>query len=68
MLKQTKRIALRNFSFSSKLEPERDHHTGSGQNVPAPAPQHYNKMLLYNFFFLYFRLELTLRQTPVWNY
>ena len=66
MLKQTKRIALRNFSFSSKLEP--DHQTGSGQNVPAPAPQHNNKMLLYNFFFLYFRLELTLRQTPLLNY
>ena len=38
MLEQTKRISFRISSVSSKAEP--DLQTGSGQNVPAPAPQH----------------------------
>ena len=36
MFKQRKRIAFRICSFSSKLEPEPEHQTGSGQNIPAP--------------------------------
>ena len=39
MLDWRKRIAFIIFSFSSKLEPQPDLSTGSGQNVP--APQHW---------------------------
>ena len=40
MLEQTKRMSFRISSDLSKVEPEPDLHTGSGQKVPAPAPQH----------------------------
>ena len=40
MLEQTKRISFGISSVLYKVEPEQDLYTGSGQKVPAPAPQH----------------------------
>ena len=40
MFEQTKRIAFRICSVSSKVKPEPDLHTGSDQKEPTPAPQH----------------------------
>ena len=45
MLKRTERISFRISSVLSKVEPEPDLHTGSDQKVPAPAPQHWSRMV-----------------------
>ena len=47
MLKRTERISFRISSvlFNMEPEPEPDLHTGSDQKIPAPAPQHWSRMV-----------------------
>ena len=48
MLERTKRTLFRISFLLSKVEPKVDHETGSGsdQNVPAPARQHYPQVVV----------------------